>query len=84
MINRVPFDGVQIGRMDANSALYSFYNVLAASLVAVILIAELRLSFALIQGSWIFIGPHGLSRRLFRKKSSPIQPVSPLPGQDPA
>lgn len=70
--------------MDANSALYSFYNVLAASLVAVILIVELRMSFALIQGSWIFIGPVGLSRRLFRKKSSPIQPVSPLPGQDPA
>lgn len=68
--------------MYATSALYSFYNVLAASLVVVILITEFRLSFALIQGSWSFIGPVGLSRRLFRKKSSPNQPVSPLPGQD--
>lgn len=64
------FGLLQIGWIDGNSAKYTLCNVLAASLVAVSLIAEFNLSSALIQGAWIIIGLVGLAKRLLRKEVS--------------
>ena len=76
------FGWVQFGWLDGNGSLYSMCNVLAASLVAVSLIAEFNLSSALIQGSWILFGLIGLSKRHFLKRQAATQPVSPLPPQE--
>jgi len=57
------FGCVQLGYLDGNSLSYSLYNVLAASLVAISLIAEFNLASAFIQGSWILIGLTGALRR---------------------
>jgi len=57
------FAAVQFGVMNGNSAAYSLGNVLAASLVALSLIADFNLASALIQGSWIIIGLTGLILR---------------------
>jgi hypothetical protein len=72
------FGWVQVGWMDGNSAKYSLCNVLAASLVAVSLIAEFNLSSALIQGSWILIGLAGLVKRQFFKGASRFSAPLPL------
>ncbi len=69
LVYALSFSWVQIGWMDGNGAVYSLCNVLAASLVAISLIAEFNLSSALIQGSWILIGLFGLAKRLFAKRS---------------
>lgn len=76
------FGWVQIGWMDGNGAKYSLCNVLAASLVAISLIAEFNLSSALIQGSWIFIGLFGLLKRQYHKGVSTSQSDLPLPSQE--
>jgi len=60
------FAAVQFGWMDGNGAAYAAGNVLAASLVAVSLLAEFNLASALIQGSWIVIGVVGISLRLVK------------------
>lgn len=79
----IAFGSVQIGRLDGNSAKYSFCNVLAASFVSISLIAEFNLASALIQGCWIVIGLIGLSRRLIgRSLATPAASVSPLPMRD--
>jgi hypothetical protein len=57
------FGSVQLGLLDGNSTAYSLGNVLAASLVAISLIAEFNLASALIQFSWISIGLTGLVLR---------------------
>lgn len=59
----IAFGSVQFGKMDGNSMAYSLANVLAASLVAVSLLAEFNLASALIQSSWIMIGITGLYLR---------------------
>lgn len=76
------FGWVQIGWMDGNSAKYSLCNVLAASLVAVSLIAEFNLSSALIQGSWILIGLFGLVKRQYNKGVSTSRSAPPRPSQE--
>lgn len=73
IIYLLAFGKVQFGQMDGNSVTYSLCNVVAASLVAVSLIAEFNLSSALIQGSWIVIGLVGLSKRLFANRSQNSQ-----------
>lgn len=78
----VAFGLVQIGRLDGNGAHYSFYNVLAASLVATSLIAEFNLASALIQCSWILIGLIGISRHVLTKRSKPSSSVAPLAARD--
>jgi hypothetical protein len=60
------FGAVQFDWLNGNSAFYSACNILAASLVAVSLIADFNLASALIQGSWIMIGAVGLIVRLRR------------------
>lgn len=60
------FGSVQFGLLDGNSTTYSLANILAASLVAVSLIAEFNLASALIQGSWIVIGFAGLGLRVLK------------------
>ncbi|MEE9429115.1 MAG: hypothetical protein V3V25_13315 [Paracoccaceae bacterium] len=70
------FGGVQFGWLDGNGWPYSFYNVLAASLVAISLVVEFNLSSALIQGSWIGIGLVGLSKRLFGKELPQVQSLT--------
>ncbi len=60
------FSSVQFNWLSGNSATYSLINVLAASLVAISLIADFNLASALIQGSWILIGLSGLVLRLRR------------------
>ena len=72
------FGWVQLGRMDGNSAKYSLYNVLAASLVAISLFAEFNLSSALIQGSWILIGLFGLLKRQLLKRVLLSQSETPF------
>ncbi len=57
------FTAMQLGRLDGNSMSYTLVNILAASLVAVSLIAEFNLSTALIQFSWIIAGVAGLTMR---------------------
>lgn len=56
------FGRVQFGWLDGNSATFSALNVLAASLVAISLIAEFNLASALIQASWIIMGLVGIFR----------------------
>ena len=56
LIYLLVFSAVQFSVLNGNSAAYSFFNVLAASLVALSLLAEFNLSSALIQASWILIG----------------------------
>ena len=63
LVYLLAFGGVQFGVLNGNGAVYSLYNVIAAVLVSVSLIAEFNLSSALIQGSWIVIGLIGLARR---------------------
>jgi len=65
----VAFGSVQLGKLDGNSIAYSLANILAASLVAISLIAEFNLASALIQSSWIMIGMTGLALRT--RKSRP-------------
>lgn len=60
------FGSVQLGKMDGNSIAYSLANILAASLVALSLVAEFNLASALIQSSWILIGIVGLCLRAQR------------------
>lgn len=60
------FGAVQCGRLDGNSTAYTLANILAASLVAISLIAEFNLASALIQISWILLGVLGLVLRIFR------------------
>ncbi len=60
------FGAVQFNLLDGNSNTYSILNVIAASLVAVSLLAEFNLSSALIQTSWITIGLIGLSMRALK------------------
>lgn len=60
------FGSVQLGTLDGNGAIYSCMNILAASLVAVSLLAEFNLASALIQSSWIAIGVIGLGLRIRR------------------
>lgn len=64
------FGGVQFGFLNGNGALYSLYNVVAASLVAISLMAEFNLSSALIQASWILIGLAGLAKRFVERPTS--------------
>lgn len=67
------FGSVQLGTLDGNGAVYSAMNILAASLVAVSLLAEFNLASALIQSSWIAIGVVGLVLRIrghWRKKNN--------------
>lgn len=68
------FGAVQFGLLNGNSAAYSILNVIAASLVAVSLVAEFNLSSALIQTSWIAIGLVGLAMRALKssKRSSDL------------
>ena len=61
------FGGVQFGFLNGNGALYSLYNVIAASFVAISLIAEFNLSSALIQASWILIGLAGFAKRFVER-----------------
>ena len=65
------FAAVQFGWMDGNGPLYAAGNVLAASLVAISLLAEFNLASALIQGSWIVIGLTGLALRFFKPSRAP-------------
>jgi len=58
------FSAVQFNWIDGNSATFSITNVVAASLVAISLIADFNLALALIQVSWIVIGLAGLTLRL--------------------
>ena len=51
LIYLLVFSAVQFSVLNGNSAAYSFFNVLAASLVALSLLAEFNLSSALIQAS---------------------------------
>lgn len=60
------FGAVQCGRLDGNSTAYTLANILAASLVAISLLAEFNLASALIQSSWILLGVLGLALRIFR------------------
>lgn len=60
------FGSVQFGLLDGNSTTYSLANILAASLVAISLLAEFNLASALIQGSWIVIGFVGLGLRAWK------------------
>lgn len=60
------FGAVQCGRLDGNSLSYTLANILAASLVAISLLAEFNLASALIQSSWILLGVLGLALRVFR------------------
>jgi hypothetical protein len=60
------FGAVQFGLLNGNSAAYSVLNILAATLVALSLLAEFNLSSALIQTSWIAIGLVGLALRVVR------------------
>jgi hypothetical protein len=76
------FSWVQIGWMDGNSAKYSLCNVLAASLVAVSLIAEFNLSSTLIQGSWILIGLFGFVKKQYNKGVPTSRSDLPLPSQE--
>ena len=76
------FGLVQIGRMDGNGVVYTLCNVLAASLVAVSLVAEFNLSSALIQGSWILIGLFGLAKRLCGKRSRSSQFLTPFSSRE--
>ncbi len=80
LVYMLAFSWVQIGWMDGNGAKYSLCNVLAASLVAVSLIAEFNLSSALIQGSWILIGLVGLVKRQVLKVAS--QGSAPVSSQE--
>lgn len=64
------FGAVQFDWLNGSSAFYSVCNIVAASLVAVSLIADFNLASALIQGSWIMIGATGLILR-WRKHSAP-------------
>lgn len=66
------FGRVQFGRLDGNSVTYSALNVLAASLVAISLVAEFNLSSALIQGTWIVIGLVGIFKRWAGKVDSSV------------
>ncbi len=59
----VAFGSVQLGMLDGNSTAYCLLNILAASLVAMSLLAEFNLASALIQCSWIAIGLVGLMLR---------------------
>jgi hypothetical protein len=69
LVYMLSFACVQLNAMDGNGVLYSLSNVLAASLVAISLIAEFNLSSALIQGSWIIFGLCGVMLRLrFRSR----------------
>lgn len=74
------FGAVQLGAMDGNSATYSLINIVAASLVAVSLLAEFNLASALIQGSWITIGIIGLTLRAHKvtRSKRPIATHSPF------
>lgn len=64
------FGAVQFSLLDGNGIAYSVLNVLAASLVAVSLIAEFNLASALIQASWIAIGISGLSLRVAKMRDA--------------
>lgn len=72
------FGAVQFDWLNGNSTLYSICNIVAASLVAVSLIADFNLASALIQGSWILIGFTGLILRWRRAAvaQSPFQTSS--------
>lgn len=70
------FGSVQLGLMDGNSALFSMINILAASLVAISLIAEFNLASALIQYSWIVIGIIGLLLRVQKSRRKSHQMTS--------
>lgn len=70
------FACVQFGLLDGNGQLYAFYNVIAASLVAISLIAEFNLASALIQCSWIVIGLVGLTRRSLTKTRATVGDTS--------
>jgi len=69
------FGCVQLGYMDGNSLSYSFFNVLAAFLVAISLFAEFNLSSAFIQGSWILIGLAGIVKRCMRSGTAVPVPI---------
>jgi hypothetical protein len=69
----VAFACVQFGVLNGNGALYSLFNVIAASLVAVSLFAEFNLSSAMIQGSWILIGLVGLAKRFSERPSATVR-----------
>jgi hypothetical protein len=56
------FAAVQCGWMDGNSLAFTLCNMLAAALVGVSLVAELNLSSALIQASYLIIGTVGIFR----------------------
>ena len=58
------FAAVQLRQLNGNSIVYSLANILAATLVAISLIADFNLASALIQGSWIIVGFCGLFLRL--------------------
>lgn len=64
------FSAVQFHWMNGNSNRYSIANIIAASLVAISLIADFNLASALIQGSWILIGLAGLVTRLNKTTSN--------------
>lgn len=75
LIYLLAFGAVQFSLLDGNSAAYSVLNVIAASLVAISLVAEFNLSSALIQASWIIIGLIGLTLRAV-KQLKPAHTVS--------
>lgn len=70
------FGGVQLELLNGNSATFSVLNVIAASFVAISLIAEFNLSSALIQGSWIAIGLVGIFKRAFIRKQRGPRPTA--------
>ena len=55
------FAALQLGQIDGNSRLYSFANILNATLVLISLSEHFNLASALIQIFWILFGAVGLA-----------------------